>query len=81
MEFNRIKEIDRCENRNSIEVSSNGNFFEIMEKIKVNIKKDSVAAKAFKAFMAEKDAFRQAVQSGNVNSYAKKREAQSAQPV
>lgn len=38
-------------------------------KIKVTIKKDSAAAKVVKAFRAQKDAFKQVVQSGKASGY------------
>jgi hypothetical protein len=50
-------------------------------KIKVTIKKDSRAAKAFNAYMAEKAAFRQAAQNGTVRSFAEKKSTQVVTPV
>jgi len=40
-------------------------------KIKVTIKPDSKAAKVVKKYMAEKDAFRHAVKSGEAANYIK----------
>ena len=49
--------------------------------IKVTIKENSPAAKAFKKYMAEKAAFREAVKSGNAINYAKKSSIKFATPV
>ena len=49
--------------------------------IKVTIKKDSPAEKVFKAYMAEKDAFRKAVQSGEAVTYATTKPVKFAQPL
>jgi cell fate (sporulation/competence/biofilm development) regulator YlbF (YheA/YmcA/DUF963 family) len=52
-----------------------------MMKMKVTIKKDSAAAKAFKAYLAEKTAFRQAAQNGCAADYARKSSTKFATPV
>jgi len=50
-------------------------------KIKVTIKPKSKAAQAFKKYMAEKDAFRKAVKSGDAFTYAKQRPIKFDAPI
>jgi hypothetical protein len=49
--------------------------------IKITIKKESKAAKAIKAHMADKMAFAQAVKEGNVVNFMKKTISNVASPV
>lgn len=50
-------------------------------KIKATIKKDSIAAQAVRKFMAEKEAFKKAVQNGEAVKYAKTKPVKFATPV
>ncbi|MEI6950675.1 hypothetical protein V9K67_26060 [Paraflavisolibacter sp. H34] len=50
-------------------------------KTKITIKKDSKAAVAIKAYMAEKEAFRKAVQEGRAIDYVRKNPQQFGQTV
>ena len=43
-----------------------------MKTIKINITPDSATSEAFKNYLDEKAAFKQAVTSGNINSFVKK---------
>lgn len=49
--------------------------------IKITIKKDSKAAVAFKKYMADKEAFRKAIRSGNAIPNTKQRPVKLATPV
>ena len=49
--------------------------------VKIKIKSNSASAKVMKRYMAEKAAFKDAVTSGNVSSFVKKRGTKFDSPV
>lgn len=49
--------------------------------IKITIKKDSKAAVAFKKYMSDKEAFRNAVKNGNIIPNTKQRPVKLATPI
>jgi hypothetical protein len=50
-------------------------------KVKINIKKNSKAEKAIKSLAQQKEEFRNAVENGTVEEYAKKHRSGISQPL
>lgn len=50
-------------------------------KTKITIKKDTPTAEVFKEYLAEKEAFRKAVEAGKADEYAEQQSEKFAQPV